>query len=348
MSRLVIRSRREDIKRFMNMLPHRIEKINEADCKPVTGRYGVNLLADKLHPKTQKLIVSSIRSISEEIKILSLSPVEGSLAFFRAGQNINIKCGSFSTPFPLLSAPGDKKYEIAVSAKASDAVSKHLFELNEGSSIETSGPEGLFYYTALRDKKDVVAVCDTEGIAPIISIARSNENFNLKIIYCDKTEKFEFRELLGNFSVEYCNDFSADSLTDDCSVFISGCADFCESVKQLLNFEAGKIRIHIANPSRQIESPAKKFTCKVIYRDKCFEFTCMSNETILSAFERNKIPSSAKCKVGECGFCRCRLIEGKVNTVCISEVDSLREADKKYNFIHPCRAFAESNITLAL
>lgn len=347
MSRLIIRSRHEDINGFMNLVPDRIKKINEAEPKPVTGKYGVNILADKLHPKMQKLVISDSCCLSEKTKILSLIPAEGSLSFFRAGQSINIKHGSFSSPFPLLSSPGDKKYEIAVFADANDRVSKYLYELPIGSAIEASGPEGLFYYSSLRDKKTVIAVCTSEGIAPIISMAKS-EDFNLKIVYCDKTQKFEFRELLKDFAVEYVSEFSGECIPSDCSVFISGCADFCENVSSCMKLEAGRIRIHIALPAQTESLPAAEYKCTVIYRDKKYEFTCFGNETVLAAFERNSIPSPAKCKVGECGFCRCRLIEGKVNTVKTAGIDSLRKADKKFNFIHPCRAFAESDITLAL
>lgn len=347
MSRLIIRSRREDIKRFMNLVTDRIKKINEAEPKPVIGKYGVNILADKLHPKTQKLVISDNYRLSKKTRILSLVPADGSLSFFRAGQNINIKHGSFSSPFPLLSSPGDKKYEIAVFADANDNVSKYLYELPAGSVIETSGPEGLFYYSPLRDKKTVIAVCTSEGIAPIISMAKS-EDFNLKIIYCDKTQKFEFRELLNGFAVEYVSEFSGECIPSDCSVFISGPADFCENVSSCLKLEAGRVRIHIALPAQTESLPAAEYKCTVIYRDKKSEFSCFGNETVLAAFERNNIPSPAKCKVGECGFCRCRLIEGKVNTVTTAGIDSMRKADKKYDFIHPCRAFAESDITLAL
>ncbi len=347
MSRLIIRSRREDITRFMNLVTDRIKKINEAEPKPVTGKYGVNVLADKLHPKTQTLVISDNRRLSEKTKILSLTPADGSLSFFRAGQSINIKNGSFSSPFPLLSAPGEKKYEIAVFTDANDNVSKHLFELPVGSVIEASGPEGLFYYSPLRDKKTVIAVCTSEGIAPIISMAKS-EDFNLKIIYCDKSQKFVFKELLNGFTVEYTNEFSSEYIPSDCSVFISGPADFCENVSSRLKLEAGRARIHIALPAQTENLPDAEYKCTVIYRDKKFEFSCFGNETVLAAFERNSIPSPAKCKVGECGFCRCRLIEGKVNTVTTAGIDSRRKADKKYDFIHPCRAFAESDITLAL
>lgn len=362
MSRLIIRSIKEDIKGFMNLVPHRIEKISEAANKPLPHEYGVNALASRLHPKEQKLIISSVESLSDEVKIITLTSAENKpLAFFRAGQNIIIKAGSFSTPFSLVSSPDETDYKIAVFSQASDAVSQFLWNRAEGDIIETSDPQGFFYYTSLRDKDTVIAVCDSFGAPAVLSMLNSiksgNESYKLKIYYCDTKENFVFRNLFIEDSTEFIKK-PADATekikslpSDSYSLFISGNSSFYDNAVKAanqLNLSAGRIRFNIITPAQTSDAPAKEFNCRVIYRDTEFEFICFGNETLLSAFERNGIPSPAKCKIGECGFCRCRLVEGEIETINCAGVDSRRSADKKYNFIHPCRAFAKSDITLAL
>lgn len=348
--RIIVKSVKDDIKGFLNLVPDRIKKINEAPADPLPAEYGVNALASRLHPKKLELSVSDVSEIAGGVKILTLAADSGSLPFFRAGQGINIKNGSYSAPFSILSSPNDEKYEIAVFAQFDDSVSPYLFGLKTGEKLKASGPEGLFYYISLRDKKNVTVFCDNQGAPALISMAKSiasgAENYNLKIIYCDKNKNFVFRNIIDDIPAvtsEYVSDFSAVNPQDG-SVFVSGTSGFCEKVSA----EFKNARIHAVNLPQSAGKAEKEYKCRVIYRDEEFVFTCKDNETLLAAFERNSVPSAAKCKVGECGYCRCKLLDGEVETISIHGIDSRREADKKYNFIHPCRAFAKSDLTLAL
>ncbi len=349
MSRLVVKSHLEDIKGFMNLVPDRIEKIREGSLTPIPEEYGVNYLSSKLHPKSLKLKISNIKKVPDGIRIISLKS-DNELPIFRAGQNLNIKHGSFSYPFSLLCSSNSKIYEIAVFENSDDEVSKYLCSCNKGDIIEASGIEGLFYYTALRDRKKVVAVCDNYGIPAIISMVKSInsgiECFDLKIIYIDKKHSFkDILESIPNIQIEYAEVFS-ETGNENCSIFISGNSDFCKNIKAKISSE--KIRVNIVNANQKSDSGEIKHICRVKYRDKNFEFFCFENETLLSAFEKNGVPSASKCKVGECGYCRCKLIEGNVETINVNGIDSRRSADIKYNFIHPCRSFPKSNLTIEL
>lgn len=347
MKRLIVKSFKEDLKGFLNLVPNRIKAINEAENKPLPKEYGVNKLADELHPSEIHLTVSDVVEIADGVKLITFE--NKNLPFFRAGQNINIKHAGFSTPFSFLSSPAEKNYKIAVFSESKDIVSQHLFNVKKGDKIISSGPEGLFYYIRLRDKNEITAFCDNQGAPALLSIAKSfadqTEDINLKIIYFDESHNFIFGSLFKELpvTVEYVSDFVGIQNTNG-KIYISGTNAFCDIIKK----DFPHARINIVNPAQFFGENTKEYQCKVTYRDKEFNFTCFGNETILSSFERNNIPSPAKCKIGECGFCRCRLIDGKVNTINISGIDSVREADKKYNFIHPCRAFAESDLTLAL
>ena len=68
-------------------------------------------------------------------------------------------------------------------------------------------------------------------------------------------------------------------------------------------------------------------------------------ETVLCAFERAGIEVPARCHTGECGFCRSKLVSGKVYIP--EDEDKRRIADMQFNFIHPCR-YPESDLVVRI
>ena len=57
-------------------------------------------------------------------------------------------------------------------------------------------------------------------------------------------------------------------------------------------------------------------------------------ETLLRILERASVAAPSHCRGGECGYCRSRLVSGKVY---IPEgLDMRRLADARYGYIHPC------------
>lgn len=365
MGRFIIRTFSEDIKNFKNMLPYRKKIIEEAEAAPLPKTYGVNELSEILHPDKQNVYVGSAVAIDNKSKIITLSSCEKTaLAFFRPGQGINIRIGNETTFFPIASAPNQKDYKIIVSADSLDGVSKFLFCADENTALEISGPTGLFYYSHLRDGDSVVLICDVYGAASVLSICSylvDSTDVKAEVFLLDKDENSKIRSLFENLSdnisityVKNANEIYEKALVQvnsPSAFFVSGKQDFCEKTDGMFgksDFLKGRIRMQISEPSIQNDVPADKYNCQVLYRNESFSFDCVANETLLSAFERNNIPTQAKCKVGECGYCRCKLLEGKVETVLCNGIDSRRSADEKYGFIHPCRAFPKADIKVKL
>ncbi len=361
MSRPIIRSIREDINNFKNLIPYRIQKIKEAEAAPLPESYGVNKLSEKLHPKTQQLVISSARMLNERIRILDLTSASGEVAFFRAGQGVNVKADSHRTFFPISSLPGEKNYRIMVFSDAEDRVSEFLFRQPEGTIVETSGPEGLFYYSALRDRKDLVFVCDVYGCAPVLSISGelAGTDKAVRIILLNSDKGFNgvelFNQKADNIRVEsaentkeICKELSL--LGDNCNLFVSGCEEFCTDINNFIkSSDPNQVRVRFNVVFLKESVPSEKtYKCKVIYRNEAFEFECSDKETLLSALERNNIPTQSKCKVGECGYCRCKLLSGETEVSGFVDIDSRREADKKYGFIHPCRTIIKSDVVVAI
>ena len=364
MGRLIIRSFFEDIKNFRNMIPYRTKKIEEAEATALPQAYGVNELSAKLHPDKQKVRISSVETLDSRTKIITFSSVDKTLlAPFRAGQGVNIKVGTATAFFSVVSATEEKDYSIIVSADYDDAVSSFLLNADDKTELEISGPIGLFYYSKLRDGDSVALVCDFSGVAAAFSICRylsGRADTNVSVIFVGEEENpwvcGLFEKLSENISFFREKDTDgiykrvSEKVNSPSAFFVSGKDVFCGKTMALLgdyDFLRGRIRMHISDPETKNAS-VEKYSCQVLYRNESSSFECFANETLLSAFERNNIPTQAKCKVGECGYCRCKLIEGDVESVLCNGIDSMRGADKKYGFIHPCRTFPKSDIKVKL
>ena len=63
---------------------------------------------------------------------------------------------------------------------------------------------------------------------------------------------------------------------------------------------------------------------------------------MLVAIERAGIAAPSKCRSGECGYCRSKLLEGDVFIT--EDNDGRRAADKKFGFIHPCSSYPLSDL----
>ncbi|MBQ5489636.1 MAG: 2Fe-2S iron-sulfur cluster binding domain-containing protein, partial [Oscillospiraceae bacterium] len=58
------------------------------------------------------------------------------------------------------------------------------------------------------------------------------------------------------------------------------------------------------------------------------------------------IKAPSRCRAGECGWCRSRLLSG---TVFIPQENEMRRwADVNYGYIHPCCSFPTSDLTLEI
>ena len=69
-----------------------------------------------------------------------------------------------------------------------------------------------------------------------------------------------------------------------------------------------------------------------------------ANEPILVAMERAGVKAPSRCRSGECGWCRSRLLSG--DYFMPEENDGRRWADKQYGYIHPCATFPLSDMVL--
>jgi len=92
------------------------------------------------------------------------------------------------------------------------------------------------------------------------------------------------------------------------------------------------------------ENTEKTYKLNVRMADEVFEIKASGAETILVSLERAGLNPPSRCRSGECGFCRAKLISGKVFISPMN--DGRRIADKKHAWVHPCSSYPLSDIEI--
>ena len=75
------------------------------------------------------------------------------------------------------------------------------------------------------------------------------------------------------------------------------------------------------------------------------EFDCSKDEVVLEALELNGIEIESDCRVGVCGTCKVKLIEGSVNQ---EDQNFLSSDEIKDGYILTCSSYPESDCTISI
>lgn len=257
-----------------------------------------------------------------------------------------------------------------------------LDNLKVGDSVISSAAEGQFYYENMRDSGDVVAIAGGSGITPFLSMAYAlrdgDEDFNLTVIFGSRTEdsilfKKEFDEIQASCSkvkvVHVLSDEEKEGyehgfitseligkyLSDDSTVFICGpeaMYRFVDKEIASLGLPKRRVRREMLGVTKKVwEQPGypadcrgKTFKLTVKVGAETYETEASADETMLVAIERAGIKAPSRCRSGECGWCRSKLVSG--NVFIPEENEYRRFEDRKFGYIHPCSAFALSDAVL--
>lgn len=276
------------------------------------------------------------------------------------------------------------KIAITVKTNPTGFAAEHfLNDWKVGTKVLASDPQGQFYYEPMRDGKTVIACAGGSGITPFLSMAEAIkdgvEDFNLTILFgsrnresilfakefediCKATDKVKVVHVLSDEEVEgYEHGFINAELikkyapASDYSVFICGPeAMYCFIEKELpaLNLPKKNIRRELLGVTKKVwEQTGYPVECK----DKTFKITvkrgpkedvidASANESVLVALERAGIKAPSRCRSGECGWCRSKLVSGSVFVP--EENEGRRFSDIQFNYIHPCASFATSDLVI--
>ena len=261
-----------------------------------------------------------------------------------------------------------------------------LSEMKVGDTLVASAPQGFFYYEDLRDARQVVGLAGGSGITPFVSLARAIcdgiEDFELTLLYGSRTEEdILFRGELDELA-RVCPKFKVVHVLSDeekpgfehgfvtaelikkyapaegeYSVFLCG----PEAMYRFLRPEIDKLGLPERLFRRKLidvtktpwecegytqDCRGKSYSVTVKQGPQSWTIPAAADEPVLVAIERAGIKAPSRCRAGECGWCRSRLIEG---TVFIPQDNEMRRwADKHYGYIHPCCSFPTSDLVLEI
>ena len=258
-----------------------------------------------------------------------------------------------------------------------------LSGLKVGDAVTASAPEGHFYYDELRDAKNVLALAGGSGITPFLSMARAirdgSEDFSLTILFGSRTRetvlfadefnaitaacpKVKVVHVLSDEEAEgYEHGFITAELIrkyapeGEYSIFLCG----PEAMYRFVMPEVGKLGLPRRLVRREMLGVTKNVAAQPGYPTECagktfrgtvrqgaaeYTIRVRADEPILVALERAGIKAPSRCRSGECGWCRSKLVSGEV--YCPAENEGRRHSDIVNGYIHPCSAFAVSDIVL--
>lgn len=276
-------------------------------------------------------------------------------------------------------------YKILVKRVSGGFVSDYILSnWTKGTKVKAFAPEGNFSYEPLRDAKNVIGVVGGSGISVFYSMAQAvfngDEDFSLTILYGSKTEKdIILKKELDDIAAKcdkvkvvyvlseehdasYEHGFiTADLIkkyksSDEYSVFVCGpkvMYDFERTELEKLSIRKKFIRFELCglykNPEMYADFPKNKegkYQLKVHTEGEVKTINCSSDETLLVAMEREGIAVPSRCRSGECGWCRSRLVSGEVFIP--AENDGRRLADVQFGYVHPCVTYPVSDVSIEL
>lgn len=283
----------KDFKNFKNIASNRQKIINKTSDTQTNTNYQMNLIANNIYPDGITLIIKNIVNEVDNTKTYYLANAYGNkLPIFKPGQYItlifNINNMFLSRPYFLSSSPNDainNVYRISVKNNPNGIVSNYMNNnLKINDTLNCLPADGEFNLSSIRDKKQIVGICTSIGICPMISFARAIYEKNidklLTIFYLVKDQnnilyKRELDELAKNQDIKivYVNKSNNEKIdisliksyvTSKFTVFACGNKDFISEIKNELsqiNLEEKDFRCEIVNTI--IEEPQDIITEEV-------------------------------------------------------------------------------------
>ena len=106
----------------------------------------------------------------------------------------------------------------------------------------------------------------------------------------------------------------------------------------------GEVEDVSAGPEYPLESANGVFTVKVHQSDGDCRIPARASESVLVALERAGLAPPAQCRSGDCGYCRSRILSGRIYV--LPQSDGRREADRKFGYFHPCSSYPLTDLEI--
>lgn len=297
--------------------------------------------------------------------------------------DIVIDGNQISRPFSISSTPEDAVnnnfYEITVKTKLSGFFTNYIKDnWKNGTTVYVSDPLGFFYYEPLRDSKNLICLAGGTGITPFRSIIKDTlENYKdvtIVLFYGINTPSdLIFTNYFKDIEVDYSGRFKLIAVCAEPSDNWGGeagfiTADLIRKYQSTLSSNSffvcgsGEFHMFMDNELKQFKLLQKfmrrenysvgkienkdgdSFELDVTIASEHTVVASIYGESVLASLERAGLHPPANCRSGDCGWCRSKLISGRIE---VEETnDGRRMADKKFGYFHPCSSFALTDLKI--
>ena len=291
-----------------------------------------------------------------------------------------------SRPYSISSSPRQRAYyEITVARSVKGFVSDYMLDrVQVGDRFQASSPAGVFHYHPVFHSRKMLLLAGGSGITPFLSMIREVTQAGLDrdmiLLYGTRNpEAALFHEELSAMAQAFPN-FRYHLVVSDEDAVWDGPRGFmtAELISQLVP-DVKERTAYICGPEimnafcvtqleslglshknirREMFGAAKDITREpgwpqALTGEETFSVTvngdrvipARSGESLLCALERAGVRVNVCCRSGECSLCRLQLVSGQVF---LSKGMMLRKADEKYGYIHSCKSYPISDISIWL
>ena len=396
---ITVKSNTKDLYAFTKLISERKKRIEKASNESITLD-PINDLARSLHPERQFLVIKGIQEETKSTKTFRLIPDPDSatkeLAYFRAGQYLSLKVEvngvKITRPYSISSSPKDALkgfYEITIRKEEEGFLTNYIWQnWKIGTKIESSGPEGYFYYEPLRDLKNIVGIAGGSGITPfrswIKNVIEKESEINLTLLYGSSDENDiifykEFKELEqlvpNQIKIVYILSCEAISLEGCEQGFItSDIIEKCCDVHNSSFFICGPQIMYnfIEKELEKFNLPKKRIRREAFGEIKdIIKFPNFPQEVVGSTFKVKvqigdsieEIPAISTESIlvaleranlappSKCRSGECGFCRSLLlsGEIFVSPIsDWRREGDKQYKFFHPCASYPISDLEISV
>jgi ferredoxin-NADP reductase len=344
----------------------------------------------QLHPRELTLRVVDVIQETPSTKTLRLAPVDAVLPPFLAGQYIplfaEVNGIRTSRPYSISSQPKQTGfYDVTVRRVPDGLVSNFLMDrVSVGDLLESTGPQGNFYFNPLYHDHHLVLIAGGSGVTPFMSMIREivacGLDRRVTLIYGNRQlEDVIFQKELENISQRFdnityipviekpaetyqgaCGFINATLIKDvlgtlqDKTFFLcgpKGMYDFCLPELESLGVAKRKIRKEMYGPPVNICDHAG-WPSHIKAHDS-FQVTTLDGKTISAAagtpllvsLEKEGIGPPSICRSGECSMCRVKVVSGKVFQPAGTPV---RKSDAQFGYVHACVSYPLTDLEIML
>ncbi len=234
---------------------------------------------------------------------------------------------------------------VEVTVKQQGVISTFLNrDAKVGLQVEAHGPFGQFYFDEMKHRS-IVLFAGGSGITPIMSMLRYIEeaapNTEITMFYAVRSERdiifkedlvglqkrlprFQYQIVASSPGAEWRG---ARGRLDRALIeqqlpeigqqtfFLCGPPAFMAGMKDILTslgVPAEQVRQERFTFGVPVWSPPATSTCSVDFAKSGRKFECSASETLLAVAETHGIDIPSSCRVGQCGTCATRVLDGEV------------------------------------